>query len=182
MHTEYECTILEIDKEKFERRLMELGFSKIGEYSQRRYTYQYQKGVRGKWLRLRTNGEKTTLTIKNITDRTLIGGTRELEVEVSSFDDTKYILEELGLEYNNYQENKRIDYVLGDICVSIDSWPLIPTYAEIEGKSEEEVRRMVELIDMEYRITNLDVTSIYEDIYGINILDMKELKFDLGEE
>lgn len=178
MHIEYECTMLEVNKEELEGKLKSLGAIKKGDYFQKRYTYNYLPDVKGKWLRLRTNGEVSTLAIKNITDKNLIGGTQELEVEVSSFEDTRNILEELGFKHNNYQENKRTVYVLDEVEISIDTWPMIPTYAEVEGKCEEDVLKVIDLIGLNYEVTNLDVASIYEEIYGIKILDIKNLKFD----
>ena len=59
----------------------------------------------------------------------------ELETVVGDFDVMNDILKELGYNYRNYQENYRIIYSLDDVEISIDSWPLIPTYAEIEGKT-----------------------------------------------
>lgn len=178
MQTEYECTMLEIDREVLEKKLKQIGAKKVGEYFQKRYTYDVKPVLDTKWVRLRTNGKKSTITIKNISDKTLIGGTQELEIEVSDFDKANLMLEELGYIHKNYQENRRIIYELGNIEVSIDKWPLIPEYAEIEGKSEDVVKEFVELLNMDYKITNFDVTSIYKDIYGIDVLSIKELKLD----
>ena len=56
---------------------------------------------------------------------------------------------------------------------------MIPDYVEIEGSSESEVLDTLELLGIEKdRITTLDVESIYNDIYGIDLLAIKELKFD----
>ena len=178
MHVEYECTLLEINKEEFIKLLESHGAKKIGDYFQKRYTYDFKPKVEDKWIRLRTNGEKTTLTIKEMIDKNKIGGNHELEIEVSDFDKTNELLKELGFEYRNYQENKRISYVLDDIEFDIDSWPLIPEYVEIEGNDEKSVKKMIKKLNLdESKITTYDVTSIYENIYGIKILDMKELKF-----
>ena len=117
------------------------------------------------------------MTIKELFDKEIIGGTTELEIEVSDFDKTNLILQKLGYYFKNYQENRRAFYTLDNVEISIDKWPLIPEYAEIEGKTEEDVKKIVELLNLNYKITNLDVTSIYEDIYGIDVLSIKELKF-----
>ncbi len=178
MNIEYECTLLEINREELIKKLEAIGASKKGEYLQRRYTYDFQPTIKNKWLRLRTNGQKTTLTIKNITDKTLIGGTKELEIEVEDFDKTNLMLEELGYVHKNYQENKRTTYQFENIEIDIDKWPLIPLYAEIEGHSEEEVKDFIKKLDLNYKVTNLDVTSIYNEIYNIDILSIKDLKFE----
>ena len=56
---------------------------------------------------------------------------------------------------------------------------LINFYVELEAKKEEDIKSLLELIDYEKEnLTTLDVTSIYNDIYGIDIMSIKELKFD----
>ncbi len=177
MNIEYECRILEINKEEFIKKLELFGAIKKGEYFQKRYTYDFNPKIENKWIRLRTNGNKNTLTIKDITNKHSISGTKELEIEVSDFDKTNEILKELGYNFRNYQENKRITYLLNGVEIDVDSWPLIPTYVEIEGHSEEEVRNIIDILDIKNNITTLDVTSIYNDIYNIDILSIKELMF-----
>lgn len=178
MHIEYECRILEIKKEKFISKLESLGAIKKGEYEQKRFVYDFNPAIPSKWIRLRTNGKKTTLTIKEVADNTTASGTKELEVEVSSFDDTNKILNELGYIPRNYQENNRITYTLDDVEIDIDSWPLIPTYVEIEGKDEESINQLLKKLKIDQKdVTTLDVTSIYNEIYNIDVLSIKDLRF-----
>lgn len=179
MAKEREVTILNIDEKVFVSKLLNNGAVKKDEFLQRRYTYDFNPTLPNKWIRLRTNGKKTTLTIKEIKDKTAIDGTMELETVVGDFDVMNDILKELGYRYRNYQENYRIIYSLDNVEISIDSWPLIPTYAEIEGKTNEDVVMALEKLG--YTLddaTTLDVTSIYNEIYGIDLLKIKELKFE----
>ena len=179
MAKEREVTILNIDEKVFVSKLLNNGAVKKDEFLQRRYTYDFNPILPNKWIRLRTNGKKTTLTIKEIKDKTAIDGTMELETVVGDFDVMNDILKELGYRYRNYQENYRIIYSLDNVEISIDSWPLIPTYAEIEGKTNEDVVMALEKLG--YTLddaTTLDVTSIYNEIYGIDLLKIKELKFE----
>lgn len=177
MHIEYECRVLEINKEEFITKLEKLGAIKVGEYFQKRFVYDFNPIVSNKWIRLRTNGKRTTLTIKELTNKT-VDGTKELEIEVSDFDDTNKILNELGYIARNYQENKRITYMFDDIEIDIDTWPLIPTYVEIEGKNKECIDNFIKKLSIcKKNITFLDVTSIYNEIYNIDILGITELRF-----
>ena len=86
MITEFECTLLDVNVCDFEKKLLHAGAKKIGEYLQKRYIYDFNPVDDNKWLRLRTNGEKVTLTIKKLENKFSIGGTKELEIEVSDFD------------------------------------------------------------------------------------------------
>ena len=176
MDTEYEVRILEIDVVEFENKLVSLGAKKIFERFQRRYVYDFNPVKESSWIRLRTDGVKTTLTIKDIVNSS-VSGTKELEIEVSDFDKSNQLMEKLGYKYRSYQENKRVRYYLDDVEIDIDSWPLIPTYVEIEGKSEDEVYKTLELLGYSKEdATSLDVSSIYEK-YNINVNEIEELKF-----
>ena len=66
MNTEYEIRVLEIDKEKLIKKLEELGAEFKGDNEQKRYVYDIIPKEDGKWIRLRTNGRKTTLTHKKM--------------------------------------------------------------------------------------------------------------------
>ena len=165
MGKEYEVSILDIDVFDFEKRLNKLGAKKNGDFLQKRYVYDFNPEINNKWIRLRTNGKKTTITIKEIFDESIVGGTNELEIEVSDFEKTNQLLNELGYKEKGYQENKRTIYDIDEIEVSIDSWPMIPTYAEIEGKNEKSVKEFLKRLNInEEKVTTLGVTSIYEAI------------------
>lgn len=176
MNTEYEIRVLEINKQKLIEKLEKLGAEFKGDNEQRRYVYDVIPKEDGKWIRLRTNGKKTTLTYKNVVDTT-IDGTKELEVEVSDFEKTNELLENMGIKNRGYQENRRTQYVLNGVEIDIDSWPMIPTYVEIEGKNEDEVLKTLNLLELpKDKVTTLDVDSVYKK-YGINLKDIKVLKF-----
>lgn len=66
MKTEYEVRVLEIDVPMMQKKLEELSAKHVGEFSQRRYVYDFVPKIPGKWIRLRSNGKKTTLTIKHV--------------------------------------------------------------------------------------------------------------------
>lgn len=175
---EYEARVLDIDKEKLEEKLKFLNAEKIADFNYRRMVYDFIPTDNKKWIRLRTDGKKTTLTIKEIKNSE-IDGTYENEIEVSDFETTNVMLNKLGYFAHTYQENKRTRYVLDGVEIDIDTWPYIPTYVEIEGNSTEEVENMVKKLELDKsKVTSLDVQSVFKDIYGIDIKSMKEVKFE----
>lgn len=177
MKTEYEIRILEIDKEEMIKRLENLGAKKVGEYEQKRYVYDLRPVEKGKWIRLRTNGLNTTLTYKDIVSNT-IDGTKEIEIEVDDFEKTNEFLEKIGFKNRGYQENKRIQYILNNVEIDIDSWPMIKDYMEIEGMKEKDVLNMIKTLNIdESKVTTLNCDDIYKKIYNIDISKIKELKF-----
>lgn len=177
MKTEYEIRVLEVDKEEMIKRIEQLGATKVGEYHQRRYVYDFNPAQEGKWIRLRTNGYETTLAIKDIVKNT-IDGTKEIEFKVDNFDEANLFLNQLGYFAKGYQENNRIQYRLNDVEIDIDAWPMIPIYMEIEGPDAESVNKVLEKLDVEKdKITALNCKDIYKNIYNIDISKIKRLVF-----
>lgn len=177
MKTEYEIRILEINKGEMVKKLEKLGATKTGEFEQKRYVYDLRPIEKGKWIRLRTNGKVTTLAYKDIVSNT-IDGTKEVEFEIEDFNKANEFLEKIGFENRGYQENRRIQYILNNVEIDIDSWPMIPTYMEIEGQSEEEIIQMKKFLNVdETKVTTLNCEDIYKEIYKIDISKIKELKF-----
>lgn len=169
--------LLEINYDDIITKLTELNAEFKGDFLQKRYVYDFKPVEKSKWIRLRTNGKKTTLTIKDIVS-SKIDGTKELEVEVDDFDKTNLILKELGYTPKGYQENRRIQYILNDVEIDIDMWPLIPTYLEIEGPSEESVYNTLSILGFDKEnATTRDVEGIYLD-YGYNLNDIYNLKLE----
>ena len=178
MNTEYEIRILEVDVEKITQKLEEIGAEKIGDWLQKRYVYDMIPKKENQWIRLRTNGEKTTLTYKNV-EKDTIDGTKELEIVVNDFEKTNEILEILGYKNKGYQENRRIRYILNGVEIDIDSWPMIPTYMEIEGKNEYEVMNTLSRLGIEEnKVCTLNCEDIYKKVYNINIDEIKRLTFE----
>lgn len=177
MKTEYEIRVLEMEKESIVKKLESLGAIKKGEYNQKRYVYDLKPIQKDKWIRLRTNGIETTLTYKDIESNT-IDGTKEVEFKVDSFEVANEFLNKIGFMPRSYQENKRIQYTLDNVEIDIDTWPMIPTYLEIEGNSEEEVNNMVKKLGLSnLKITPLNCDDIYREFYNIDISKIEELKF-----
>lgn len=175
MKTEYEVRALEIDKRKIIESLERLGAKKVGDWHQKRYVYDIIPKDENSWIRLRTNGIKTTLAFKSVETKT-IDGTKEVEVEVSDFEDTNVILNQMGYYNKGFQENKRIQYILDGVEIDIDTWPKIPTYLEIEGHSKEEIYNIIDKLKIDKsKISTLDVQSLYE-YYGYT--DIHDLKFE----
>lgn len=176
MQTEFEVKILDIDVDKIISKLESIGAEKIKEKEQKRYVYDFTPVKKDSWVRLRTDGEKTTVTVKEIHSDE-IDGTKEVSVIVDNFEQAHKLLEKLGYKHKAYQENKRISYLLDGVKIEIDFWPRIPVYIEVEGKSPEEVEEIVKLVGFEMdQTTSMSVKDVYAK-YGIDIEIIKELKF-----
>ena len=139
MKTEIEARLLEINEQEFINKIKTMGATFVGDWFMTRNVYDFIPASDNKWIRLRSDGIKTTLTVKEITDGG-IEGTKELEIEVSNFDETNEILNRLGFFARGTQTNRRIRYILDDVEIDIDFWPLIPTYVEFEAESVQKIK------------------------------------------
>lgn len=178
MKTEFEAKILDVNVSEILKKLEELGAEKLAEKDMKRFVYDIEKtDVSCKsWIRLRHDGEKATLTLKEVQAST-VDGTKEIEFEVGDFSVTNEFLQKIGFLPNGYQENKRVSFKLGNACIELDSWPKIPPYIEVEAGSVEEVEKVVKLLGFEMQDTvSITVGEVYQK-YGLNIHDFKELKF-----
>ena len=174
MKTEVEARLLECEVEEIIKRLKLAGAEFVGDWLQIRNCYDFSPIKENSWIRLRTNGETTTLTIKEIAT-SKIDGTKESEVVVSDFDETDEILNKLGYFARSKQENRRIQYKLDGVEIDIDFWPQIPTYIEFEGESEKAIENVCDKLGIDFsKLTTMDVSAVYLH-YGIDIEKIKEL-------
>ena len=182
MKIEKEMRFLDINEKDIEKKLKTSGaFCQLYKAHQCRYVYDFHPKDPNRWIRLRTNGVVSTLTIKKVTKHT-INGTKEWEIEVSDFDETNKILRLLGYRPRAKQENIRSIYILDDVEISIDTWPRIPTYMELESDDIRKIEKVIKKLKLDNAIaTTLDVATIYKDVYGIDIMKVKNLSF-IGEE
>jgi adenylate cyclase class 2 len=130
------------------------------------------------WVRLRNEGTRTTLTLKQVTDAGSIHGTTEIETEVSDLGAMAEILTSLGLREVRYQENYREEWQLGDVAFDFDTWPDLPTFLEIEGPDEQSVRQAAADLGLDYaqaRFGSVDV--VYKSEAGRDILTEPTLLF-----
>jgi len=117
------------------------------------------------FLRVRDEGHRVTLTYKQF-DELSVDGAKEIEVEVSSYEDMIAILEQAGLVAHTSQETKRENWRLGDVEIMLDEWPWIRPYVEIEAPTEEELREVASKLDFEWSDAVFgDVMAVYRVEY-----------------
>lgn len=138
------------------------------------------------FIRVRDEGDKVTLTFKRRDDPAspTIDGVKEIEVIVSSFDDTVELLREAGWSYKTFQESKRETWQLGETEVVIDEWPWIPPYIEIEGPTESAVRGTAERLGLDWSDAEYGhIDALYRQKYDFapgvrGVIDVKEVRFN----
>lgn len=133
-----------------------------------------------KWIRVRQTNDKTTIAVKHILadNGTNLQQMLETEIEVPNIKEANNLLEALGYAYKSYQEKERITYVLEGYELDIDTWPGIPTYVEVEGKSETDLENILNKLDYSMKDTvSCTADEIYEK-YGLSMFDRREIKFE----
>lgn len=189
MNTEIEVKFLHVHHEEIRRRLKDSGFEcvtpmrlmrrAIIDYGDRRL----QAGTPNSYIRVRDEGDKVTLTYKQFASLS-IDGAKEVEVIVSSFEDTVMIFTEIGLEVASLQESKRETWQSGECEVVLDEWPWIDPYIEIEASTESEVRNVSQKLGFDWSDARFgDVMVAYRDQYPYlnetqTVGKVKEVLFD----
>jgi adenylate cyclase class 2 len=140
------------------------------------------KDGRDAFIRLRDEGNRTTLTFKEFKHHSLTGAS-EREIIVSDFDTTLAILKEAGLHHRTFQESKRETWMLDSVEIVLDEWPWLNTYIEIEGESEAEVRATAAKLgfswdDAVFGSVDVVYKLQYPLMVGRGVIDLTEVRFD----
>ncbi|MGW3556597.1 class IV adenylate cyclase [Streptomyces sp. NPDC000963] len=179
MKHEYEAKFLNVDAAALKDKLTALGATQaLPRTLLTRKIFENDALDGGAWLRLRNEGARSTLTLKQVTDATTIDGTTEIETEVGDLHATADILRRLGLTEVRYQENYREEWRLGEVAFDFDTWPDLPTFVEIEGPDEASVRQAAALLDLDYAKARFgSVDEVYKSEAGRDILAEPTLLF-----
>jgi adenylate cyclase class 2 len=135
-----------------------------------------------KWLRIRKEGEKTTITLKQIIDPASSAGAFEHEITLENDNFTAVIelFHHLSYKLLSYQENKRTTFYVDDCIITIDEWPGLEPLLEIESDNNESLSKMAQKLALSHPFPG-DIPEIYKHVYGISLHEfnaMKELTFD----
>ncbi len=180
MQTEIEVKFLNVDHPQLRTKLKELGAQCVHpDRLMRRKNYDFpdmRLEKIGGWVRVRDEGDKVTVSYKQLNDRTL-HGTKEVNLTVDSFDQAETFLQQIGLTEMSYQETKRESWLLGDVQVELDEWPWVPPYFEIEGPSERAVKSTAESLGFNLSDgLHGSVEVVYQDIYDVTEEEVNRMK------
>jgi adenylate cyclase class 2 len=188
MKPEIEVKFLNIDIADMRRRLSEAGahLEQPMRLMKRALIEEPHHREQHAFIRIRDEGDKTTLTFKRRDDQaaSTIDSVKEIEVVVSDFNTTVELFQEAGWQYKTLQESKRETWQLNDCEVVIDEWPWIAPYIEIEGPTEESVKSVARTLAFDWnKVVIGHIDAVYELEYDFapgfrGVIDVKEVKFD----
>jgi adenylate cyclase class 2 len=169
MKNEIEATFLSVDKDLMRIKLKRAGFElKIPEYMMRRKTFDLPSvsGIK-KWGRVRQEYDKVTMTIKEIRGSG-INDTYEVELIVNDFDIATSFFEACDVPVKAFQENMREVWMRDGVEITIDTWPGLNPFIEIEGVNEKIVREISNELEFDFNEAVFgSIDLVYEKEIGI---------------
>lgn len=183
---EFEAKFLNIDRQKLRSKLEGIGAVKIHDDRLFRRTAYNIPEVKG-FARVRDEGDNVTMTVKVYPPDSKYP--QEYEVSINEdFETGRRFMEALNLKQKAYQETYREKWAVDDCNeVVMDNIPGLPTYAEIDCKSEERVFDVAEKLGYKKEDAHYGSFALtFEEVYGIpqKIVNEEtpELTFENAEE
>lgn len=172
MDIEYEATYININKDEIRGRLKKAGAILVKpDFLQKRNVFELPAGheIPGGWLRVRDEQDKITMSLK-VVNGDKIEDQKEICLKIDSFSEGIKFLESIGCQPKAYQESRRELWTLDEVEITIDEWPFLEPYIEVEGKSEEKVREVSAKLDFDYDTALFcSVDVLYNMKYGTPI-------------
>ena len=171
MEIEYEAVFTNIEPDSFRAVLTSAGAELArAEYMQTRSAFNLPDSVvthKG-WARVRDEGDKITMSVKSIEGEG-IESQKESCVTVDSYDQAESLLTQLGCDKKAYQETKRELWMLDGVEVTIDTWPFLEPFVEVEGSSEAVVKAVAEKLGFDWAAAKFcAVDTLYSEKYDIS--------------
>jgi len=180
MKKEIEAKFLDINKNEIRKNLKNLNFELV-------HPERLMKRRR-RWARVRDEGGKITLAVKEIKVENDINGVFESEINIDSFEEGVSLLKSLGMIETSYQETYREEWSKKgeDIQITIDTWPFLNPFIEIEASTEALVRLYIEKLNLNFDEALFGgVDIVYKKVHGIEkalVSRLPRMTFDLSLE
>ena len=183
MKTEIEVKFVDVDIEDIRTRLREAGatLEQPMRLMRRALIDNEALDARHAFLRIRDEGDRTTMTFKQFDENSLTGA-KELAIDISNFDTALQILKQFELRHRTLQESRRETWRYKDVEVVIDEWPWINPYIEIEGETEDSVKQAADILGFDWNAAMFgSVDVIYQRDYPHmtirGVIDVTEVRF-----
>lgn len=166
---EFEATFKQINPFDLRKKINECRGKNIhSKFLMKRAAFHLPTPTETEWLRVRQEFNKITLTYKNISRENTIESQKEIELSIDNFEQAILMLQTIGCKQKAYQENYRESWEIDNIIVTIDEWPFLEPFVEIEGKSKEEVIKVAKKLGFSWEDAIFDAVTVqYAEKYGI---------------
>ncbi len=176
---EIEARFLEINEDDLKKRLRDLGAEDLGEDIFTEIIGRRPNDPAGNnFMKIRKTKNVILLIYKNRRKHT-IDGTEEVELKIDDFEKGREFMKRVGFSILRNQEKKRHTFILKGVAADIDTWPQVPTYVELEGDSENEIKNVAAMLGLDYAKDVFDSPGkILLERYKIPIHDLKLYTFN----
>jgi len=172
MNIEYEATFVDINKNTARTRLKKARAKLIRpEFLQKRFVYHLPQGheIKGGWARIRDEGDKITMSLK-IINGNKIDDQKEINLRIDNMEKAREFLKTLGCREKAYQETKREIWRLAGVEITIDEWPFLEPFVEIEGDSKKSVEQASKKLNFDYQKAKFcAIGQLYREKYNITL-------------
>ena len=180
MEIEYEAKFLEVDYKELIDKLKALGAKSIHPNTLYKRSMFSLADVKRGYVRVRNEGDKTTLTAKIYKDSKF---PQEYELQIKDdFENGQEFLRALNLDEKGYHETMREKWQLpygknAHFCeVCIDRIPGIPTYVEIECKSKKNLNKAIKMLSLDkYKKLFGSYGKCFVEYYGMTENDINNV-------
>jgi adenylate cyclase class 2 len=179
MKAEIEAKFLNVDKENIRKLLKNIGAELVApERLMNRAVFDGKR--KSEYYRVRNEGSQITMSFKREEKRS-IEGMKEICLTVDNYNNAVEFLTSLAGKPKALQETYRESWVKDGVEIDIDTWPWIPSFIEIEGKSAEAVEGIADklglkMIDAKYGSVGIAYRQAF-DVTDEDINGMPEIKF-----
>ncbi len=184
--TEFEAKFYPVNKEDLRKKLRSIG-AKLGIPERRMFRVIADRRAnpylpKHSNIRIRDEGDLIRLSLKVAADeKGRMSDQKEIDVIVSDFDKTMKILEASGIKFNRKQESLREEWNYKGVQITIDTWPGLEAFSEIEANSESSVNKIAVKLgfDWDKRIIT-PAAKVYAKVYRISIDEVLEKISDIS--
>lgn len=175
MGKELEIKFFIENKYSFRNELVSNNFNLIKkEFLVKRKTFSSEKI--GKWLRVRDEGDKITLTFKEIGNNAK-EGFEDITVIVDDFEKMCKLINKTNFVESSYQENFREQWQNEEISIAIDTWPCLPSYIELKSYDLDIIKKYTKIFNLDFDKESFfgSVNILYNHVYNIPQEDFIEI-------
>lgn len=178
---EYEAKFYPVNKDEYRKKLESLGAKLvIPERKLVRMIADSRKNSnigKNQYIRVRDEGDLIRLSFKTTADQNgNLSDQKEIDVDVSDFDKTVKIFESIGIKFGYHQETKREEWEYKEAQITIDTWPGLDPYSEIETDSEEKVKEIATELGFDWNHKIITAAAeIFERVYKVDIEKVLEM-------
>jgi len=180
MKPEIEAKFLDVSHDELRAKLQEIGaVCRQKERTLHRRGYDFAddrlRREHNGWVRVRDEGDKITMSYKQLDNRGL-DGTKEIQLTIDSFDAADAFLRALGLQPNVYQVTTRESWTWGECEIELDHWPWTKPYMEMEGPDEATLKDLAAKLGLDWaQAKHGSVEIVYRGEYAVTDDDVNNI-------